>query len=96
MYSLPPSLRVALFAYSLAVYAVPVQIPSPPSMGPASPTWSTEAILTLVGVIIAVTGLLITLVLSLPALRQRLCFSFGCERPRYIHLITADCIRLRQ
>jgi hypothetical protein len=96
MYSLPPSLRVALFAYSLAAYAVPVQIPTSPSTSPASPKWSTEAILTLVGVIVAVAGLLITLVLSLPVLQQRLRFPSGCERPSYIHTITADCIRLRQ
>jgi hypothetical protein len=80
MHSLPPSLRVALFAYSLAVYAAPVQISSSLSTSPASPTWSTEAILTLVGVIIAVTGLIITLVLSSPALRQRLRSPLGCER----------------
>ncbi|KAH7389559.1 hypothetical protein DE146DRAFT_169122 [Phaeosphaeria sp. MPI-PUGE-AT-0046c] len=81
----------ALFYYSLvlcttiiATHAAPT--PSPPTdtigtsnSNPAPSSWSRQDIITLIGVIIAVTGILITLGLASQPLRRFLCSSYRCE-----------------
>jgi hypothetical protein len=64
MHILRSSSHLALFTSSLVTHAAPI-----PASGSAS-SWFNEAIFTLIGAIIAVTGICITLVLSLPRLHQ--------------------------
>lgn len=53
---------------------------------PSSPPWSKEAIFTLAGVVIAVAGVLITLVLSSRRIREALCCPHKCQCPQVSQL----------
>jgi hypothetical protein len=76
---------IPMFAFVLAIHAAPV----PPSstnttllVAPtfASPSsWSKEAIITLVGVAVAVVSVFVAIVLSSSKLRQWLCCPFRCK-----------------
>ncbi|KAH5383761.1 hypothetical protein HBI33_107380 [Parastagonospora nodorum] len=72
-----------LVAYCLAActHAAPPPNPSSSTDAPiksitTSSTWSNEAIFTLIGVVIAVTGIFVTLLLSSPKLRQWISYPF--------------------
>jgi hypothetical protein len=90
MASLPLCLSLVFIflVNSLAVQA----IPAPPSQTnttqrsePDTPqsSWSKEDIFTFVGVVIAITGVLVTLVVSSSKVRQWLCCPFGCKQRTY-------------
>jgi hypothetical protein len=78
------SLNLVFTILMLAVYATPV----PPSQtnstqrsepNTVSSDWSKEEIFTFIGVLIAITGITITLFLSSTKLRQWVCSPFRCK-----------------
>ncbi|KAH4108043.1 hypothetical protein HBI26_231240 [Parastagonospora nodorum] len=69
---------------AVCTYAAPLPHPAIPSTTEARPitstsassTWSNEAIFTLIGVIVAITGILVTLLLSFSKLREWISYPF--------------------
>lgn len=89
MAHLSPVFFLIFFSVSpfLAIHALPTG-PCPAQQRNAtdtpvtneSPTaWPREAIVTLVGVVVAVLSIFVTLILSIPALRELSCAPFSCE-----------------
>ncbi|KAH7084959.1 hypothetical protein BKA63DRAFT_498584 [Paraphoma chrysanthemicola] len=75
-----PLLTLALTSTLSFAHAAPI----PPSQNSfsSSSSWSKQDIITLIGVLVAVLGILLTLLLASPTLRRKLLYPCRCK-PRY-------------